>query len=219
MSDIHKMSLSSLLCQIDSIKDNSASFLPGEGKKQDPDKKIWQDDVDACNAATEIIKKLCEENCFSVAEAISYIAQSKKLLQDWGNLHAKYEVPSQPVKKDGVWHCPDCNHQGEPAPLALPLVRYPTAGRCNQMRRKVTFLKIAPATVAAKDTRPVFATMPLRKNVPTPCNPEWKAATCPVCGQACWLQTGNAELVRQIYPNAKFVCSDCAWTGKAAANQ
>lgn len=87
------------------------------------------------------------------------------------------------------------------------------------MRRKVTFLKIAPATVAAKDTRPVFATMPLRKNVPTPCNPEWKAATCPVCGQACWLQTGNAELVRQIYPNAKFVCSDCAWTGKAAANQ
>mgnify|MGYP001707036301 CR=1 FL=1 len=79
MSDIHKMSLSSLLCQIDSIKDNSASFLPCEGK-QDPDKKIWQDDVDACNAATEIIKKLCEENCFSVAEAISYIAQSKKLL-------------------------------------------------------------------------------------------------------------------------------------------
>ena len=98
MSDIHKMSLSSLLCQIDSIKDNSASFLPCEGK-QDPDKKIWQDDVDACNAATEIIKKLCEENCFSVAEAISYIAQSKKLLQDWGNLHAKYEVPSQPVKR------------------------------------------------------------------------------------------------------------------------
>ena len=81
MSDIHKMSLSSLLGQIDSIKDNSASFLPGEGK-QDPDKKIWQDDVDACNAATEIIKKLCEENCFSVDEAISYIAQSKKLLQD-----------------------------------------------------------------------------------------------------------------------------------------
>ena len=99
--------------QIDSIKDNSASFLPSEGK-QDPDKKIWQDDVDACNAATEIIKKLCEENCFSVAEAISYIAQSKKLLQDWSNLHAKYEVPSQPVKKDGVWHCPDCNHRVNP---------------------------------------------------------------------------------------------------------
>lgn len=87
------------------------------------------------------------------------------------------------------------------------------------MRRKVTFLKVAPATAATKDTRPVFATMPLRKNVLTPCNPEWKAATCPVCGQACWLQTGNAELVRQIYPNAKFVCSECAWTGKAAANQ
>lgn len=218
MNDIHKMSLSSLLGQIDSIKDNSASFLPCEGK-QDPDKKIWQDDVDACNAATEIIKKLCEENCFSVAEAISYIAQSKKLLQDWGNLHAKYEVPSQPVKKGRRMALPGLQSQGEPSPLALPLVRYPAAWRCNQMRRKVTFLKIAPATAAAKDTRPVFATMPLRKNVPNPCNPEWKAATCPVCGQACWLQTGNAELVKQVYPGAKFVCSECAWTGKAAANQ
>lgn len=87
------------------------------------------------------------------------------------------------------------------------------------MRRKVTFLKVALATAAVKDTRPVFATMPLRKNVPNPCNPEWKEATCPVCGQACWLQAGNAELVRQVYPNAKFVCSECAWTGKAAANQ
>lgn len=218
MSDIHKMSLSSLLCQIDSIKDNSASFLPGEGK-QDPDKKIWQDDVDACNAATEIIKKLCEENCFSVADAISYIAQSKKLLQDWGQPPRQVRGAVAAGQKGRRMALPGLQSQGEPAPLALPLVRYPTAGRCNQMRRKVTFLKIAPATAAAKDTRPVFATMPLRRIVPNPCNPEWKPATCPICGQDCWLQTGNAELVKQVYPGAKFVCSECAWTGKAAANQ
>lgn len=87
------------------------------------------------------------------------------------------------------------------------------------MRRKVTFLKIAPATAATNDTRPVFATMPLRKNVPNPCSPEWKPATCPICGQDCWIQAGNAELVKRVYPNAKFMCSECAWTGKAAANQ
>ena len=83
MSDIHKMSLSSLLGQIDSIKDNSASFLPSEGK-QDPDKKIWQDDVDACNAATEIYTL---------------------------SLHDALPIS---VKKDGVWHCPDCNHRVNP---------------------------------------------------------------------------------------------------------
>lgn len=87
------------------------------------------------------------------------------------------------------------------------------------MRRKVTFMRVEKARQPLPENGHIFATMPLRKNVPTPCNPEWKAATCPVCGQACWLQTGNVELVRQIYPNAKFVCSDCAWTGKAAANQ
>lgn len=89
------------------------------------------------------------------------------------------------------------------------------------MRRKVTFMRveIEKAKQPLPENGHIFAIMPLRKNVPNPCNPEWKAATCPVCGQACWLQTGNAELVRQIYPNAKFVCSECAWTGKAAANQ
>lgn len=87
------------------------------------------------------------------------------------------------------------------------------------MRRKVTFMRVEKTKQPLPENGHIFSTMPLRKNVPNPCNPEWKAATCPVCGQACWLQTGNAELVRQIYPNAKFVCSDCAWTGKAAANQ
>ena len=114
MNEIHKMSLSSLLGQIDSIKDNSASFLPGEGKQPDPDKKIWQDDVDACNAMTEIVQKFREENCYSVSEALSYIAQAKMLLQDWSKLHTKFEVPDKPIKKDGVWHCPECNHRVDP---------------------------------------------------------------------------------------------------------
>lgn len=77
------------------------------------------------------------------------------------------------------------------------------------MRRKVTFMR-----VEIEKTK-----QPLRRIVPNPCNPEWKPATCPICGQDCWLQTGNAELVKRVYPSAKFVCSECAWTGKAAANQ
>lgn len=218
MNDIHKMSLSSLLGQIDSIKDNSASFLPGEGK-QDPDKKIWQDDVDACNAATEIIKKLCEENCFSVDEAISYIAQSKETPAGLGQPPCQVRGAVAAGQKGRRMALPGLQSQGEPAPLALPLVRYPTVGRCNQMRRKVTFMRVEKTKQPLPENGHIFATMPLRRIVPNPCNPEWKPATCPICGQDCWLQTGNAQLVKQVYPGAKFVCSECAWTGKAAANQ
>lgn len=87
------------------------------------------------------------------------------------------------------------------------------------MRRKVTFMSVEKTKQPLPENGHIFATMPLRRIVPNPCNPEWKPATCPICGQDCWLQTGNAELVKQVYPGAKFVCSECAWTGKAAANQ
>lgn len=83
------------------------------------------------------------------------------------------------------------------------------------MRRKVTFMRVEKTKHPLPENGHIFATMPLRRIVPNPCNPEWKPATCPICG----LQTGNAELVKQIYPSVKFVCSECAWTGKAAANQ
>lgn len=89
------------------------------------------------------------------------------------------------------------------------------------MRRKVTFMRveIEKTKQPLPENGHIFATMPLRRIVPNPCNSEWKPATCPICGQDCWLQTGNAELVKRVYPSAKFVCSECAWTGKAAANQ
>lgn len=87
------------------------------------------------------------------------------------------------------------------------------------MRMKVTFMRVEKARQPLPENGHIFATMPLRRIVPNPCNPEWKPATCPICGQDCWLQTGNAELVKRVCPSAKFVCSECAWTGKAAANQ
>lgn len=81
------------------------------------------------------------------------------------------------------------------------------------MRRKVTFMRVEKTKQPLPENGHIFATMPLRRIVPNPCNPEWKPATCPICGQDCWLQTGNAELVKQIYPSAKFVCSECCGNG------
>lgn len=55
------------------------------------------------------------------------------------------------------------------------------------MRRKVTFMRveIEKTKQPLPENGHIFATMPLRRIVPNPCNPEWKPATCPICGQDC----------------------------------
>jgi len=54
--------------------------------------------------------------------------------------------------------------------------------------------------------------MPLRKNVPAPGSSDWELTTCPRCGRECWYQAENAELIRTIWPNTKFLCTECALT-------
>lgn len=75
MSDIDKIKLSALLYQIESIKDNSRSFLPAEDQPVDEDRSIWQDDVDACDALLMIIKKLVESRCQTVSDALNHISE------------------------------------------------------------------------------------------------------------------------------------------------
>ncbi len=57
--------------------------------------------------------------------------------------------------------------------------------------------------------------MPLRKNVPAPRSSDWKLTTCPHCGRVCWYQTENAEILRAMQPNTKFLCTECALTAGA----
>ena len=52
-------------------------------------------------------------------------------------------------------------------------------------------------------------TLPLRSNIPSPKNKDWKLITCPVCGSECW----ESDLTRQALtaePNLRAACTSCA---------
>lgn len=52
--------------------------------------------------------------------------------------------------------------------------------------------------------------MPLRKNVPNPVHSDWRLACCPICGRECWYQEKNAALLKQIFSDVQFLCTECA---------
>lgn len=55
-----------------------------------------------------------------------------------------------------------------------------------------------------------IAMMPLRKNVPEPGDKDWALTTCKKCGRECWYQGKNTAAVKAIYPEIKFLCTECA---------
>ena len=71
------------------------------------------------------------------------------------------------------------------------------------------YLTIKPTTEPAEQAGINIAMMPLRKNVQEPCD-DWVLTTCPLCGRECWYQTENAELMKTIRPDTKFLCTECA---------
>lgn len=74
------------------------------------------------------------------------------------------------------------------------------------------YIQIKPVTMSTrKETVGVnIAMMPLRRNVPAPRSEDWKLTNCPHCGRECWYQYENAEILKTVYPNTKFLCTECA---------
>ena len=46
--------------------------------------------------------------------------------------------------------------------------------------------------------------------LPNPVHSDWRPAYCPVCGQECWRQEKNAELLKRIFADTQFLCTECA---------
>lgn len=91
------MSIDDILAQLSSLKDNSADFA-----KEDDADPIWQADIDALEATSSIISTLKDEG-ISDAEGV------KNLILDYTRMGKKFVDPADPIRKDGVWHCPECN--------------------------------------------------------------------------------------------------------------
>lgn len=52
--------------------------------------------------------------------------------------------------------------------------------------------------------------MPMKKNVPEPRNNDWQLTICPKCGQECWYQKKEADIMKQFMPEVIFLCTECA---------
>lgn len=99
------MTTERILEQLSSLKDNSESFAKAEDA--DP---IWQKDIEALEAAISMISTLEDEG-------VHYAEALKDLIFDYNlsakqnkELHRKFEVAAKIVRRDGVFHCPECNH-------------------------------------------------------------------------------------------------------------
>lgn len=103
------MNTERILEQLSSLKDNSASFA--SAKDADP---IWREDIAALEAAIAIIGTLQDE-CVTDAQALKDLIFDYNLAVKQNNEnHRKFEIAAKPVKRDNVWHCPECNHRVAP---------------------------------------------------------------------------------------------------------
>lgn len=98
------MNIDDILAQLYSLKDNSADFA-----KEDDADPIWQADIDALEAAISIIRTL-QDNGISDAEGVkNLVLDYTRQREQYKNMVQKFIDPAAPIRKDGVWHCPECN--------------------------------------------------------------------------------------------------------------
>lgn len=104
------MSIDRILEQLSSLKDNSASFT----SDPDSDHQIWRDDIAAIEAATAMISALQDEGVCDLEALKDLIFDYNLANRQNKEMHRKFVVADKPIRKDGVFHCPECNHRVAP---------------------------------------------------------------------------------------------------------
>ncbi len=69
---------------------------------------------DVCQAAVNILFALSEEGARTAEEALDILHDYRLQAKQDAALRRKHVVAEKPRMKDGVWHCPDCNHRVSP---------------------------------------------------------------------------------------------------------
>ena len=100
------MTISEILPQLSSLKDNSESFA------SDPDAdEIWSKDIKALDAATKILSILEAEGITDVEILKEFIHNYNLAVETNKEYNRKYGMPEKAYPKDSVWHCPECSHR------------------------------------------------------------------------------------------------------------
>lgn len=87
------MSIDTVLAQLSGLKDDT------------PDGTA----TDALEAAIDIISTLHDEGISDAEGVKDLIFDYNALGKQYKDLHRKHIKAAAPVRKDGVWHCPECN--------------------------------------------------------------------------------------------------------------
>jgi hypothetical protein len=103
------MSMDRIIEQLAGMKDNSTSFASAADAQ-----RIIQDDVTALEASISIMSALQDEGIDDVDGLMDLIFDYNGLVNQSRESRRKFEVAAKAVYKDGLWHCPECNHRVSP---------------------------------------------------------------------------------------------------------
>lgn len=103
------MSMDEILAQLSSLRENSESFA----KDKDAD-DIWRADCIALEATISMLSILQDEGV-NDREGLKDLIFDYRCASDQNKEYRRrYSIATRPVRKDGVWHCPECNHRIAP---------------------------------------------------------------------------------------------------------
>jgi len=105
------MGIDAILAQLASLRDNSRSFCDGAGPEDNP---IWQADIKACEAATDILTALQDEGIRNPEQVRDLIHDYNALAKQYQAMHQRYEEPEAVRRLGAACLCPDCKHQVRP---------------------------------------------------------------------------------------------------------
>ena len=71
-------------------------------------------DRKALEDAISILSALQDEGVGSPAEVHDLLHDYRLQAKELKALRERHETASKPVRSDGVWHCPNCNHRIQP---------------------------------------------------------------------------------------------------------
>lgn len=109
--EVKFMPIDTILEQLSSIAEKAHSSI-----EDDPDgASIWQPEIDACEAATEILSVLQDEGVNDPQQVRDLIYDYNALAKQYSKMHQKHEVAGKPfLRSDGIWRCPDCKSRAFP---------------------------------------------------------------------------------------------------------
>ena len=97
-----------ICAQLASMKDNARSFIFGKDQKADA---VCQADIEACEAATEILTALQDEGVNDPQEVRDLVHDYNALAEQYRKIHQKYEEPAETIRYGTAFLCPDYKRQ------------------------------------------------------------------------------------------------------------